>query len=69
MLALLVTPLLVLVATASRSRPTTARRRSSRPARRASRESLYAYLSQANNNGSAFAGYTGLTFADWSAES
>ncbi len=27
-------------------------------------ESLYAYLSQANNNGSAFAGYTGLTFAD-----
>jgi K+-transporting ATPase ATPase A chain len=27
-------------------------------------ESLYAYLSQANNNGSAFAGYTGVTFAD-----
>jgi K+-transporting ATPase ATPase A chain len=27
-------------------------------------ESLYAYLSQANNNGSAFAGYSGVTFAD-----
>jgi potassium-transporting ATPase potassium-binding subunit len=27
-------------------------------------ETLYAYASQANNNGSAFAGYTGVTFAD-----
>jgi K+-transporting ATPase ATPase A chain len=27
-------------------------------------ETLYAYLSQANNNGSAFAGYSGVTFAD-----
>jgi K+-transporting ATPase ATPase A chain len=27
-------------------------------------ETLYAYLSQANNNGSAFAGYTGVTFAE-----
>jgi K+-transporting ATPase ATPase A chain len=27
-------------------------------------ETLYAYTSQANNNGSAFAGYTGVTFAD-----
>jgi K+-transporting ATPase ATPase A chain len=27
-------------------------------------ESLYAYLSQANNNGSAFAGYSGVTFAN-----
>jgi K+-transporting ATPase ATPase A chain len=27
-------------------------------------ESLYAYLSQANNNGSALAGYSGVTFAD-----
>src|SRR3954469_15165611 len=27
-------------------------------------ENLYAYLSQANNNGSAFAGYSGVTFAD-----
>jgi K+-transporting ATPase ATPase A chain len=27
-------------------------------------ETLFAYTSQANNNGSAFAGYTGVTFAD-----
>jgi K+-transporting ATPase ATPase A chain len=27
-------------------------------------ETLYAYTSQANNNGSAFAGYTGVTFGD-----
>jgi len=27
-------------------------------------ETFYAYLSQANNNGSAFAGYTGVTFAE-----
>jgi K+-transporting ATPase ATPase A chain len=27
-------------------------------------ETLYAYTSQGNNNGSAFAGYTGVTFAD-----
>jgi K+-transporting ATPase ATPase A chain len=27
-------------------------------------ETLYAYTSQGNNNGSAFAGYTGITFAD-----
>ena len=27
-------------------------------------ETLYAYTSQANNNGSAFAGYTGVSFAD-----
>lgn len=27
-------------------------------------ETLYAYTSQANNNGSAFAGYTGVTFAE-----
>ena len=38
----------------------TARSRSTTPARRASRRSLYAYMSQANNNGSAFAGYTGF---------
>ena len=43
-----------------RSRRSTARRRSSPRARRASRETLYAYISQANNNGSAFAGYTGF---------
>ena len=33
--------------------------RSPPPGRRASPRTLYAYLSQANNNGSAFAGYTG----------
>jgi K+-transporting ATPase ATPase A chain len=27
-------------------------------------EALYAYTSQGNNNGSAFAGYAGVTFAD-----
>ena len=43
----------------SRSARSTGRRRSSPPARRASPRSLYAYMSQANNNGSAFAGYTG----------
>ena len=59
-LGLLFTPLAILVATAPRHRDrSTARRRSSPPGRRASRESLYAYMSQANNNGSAFAGYTG----------
>ena len=58
-LALLVTPLLVLVATAWRSAPTTAGLRSTRPGPQGFSETLYAYLSQANNNGSAFAGYTG----------
>ena len=43
-----------------RSPATYGRRRSTTPARRASRRSLYAYMSQANNNGSAFAGYTGF---------
>ena len=46
-------------APASRSRRTTAGRRSSRPGPQGFSETLYAYLSQANNNGSAFAGYTG----------
>ena len=36
-------------------------RRSRALVHRASSETFYAYLSQANNNGSAFAGYTGLT--------
>ena len=38
-------------------------RRSSTPARTASREALYAYTSQSNNNGSAFAGYGATTFS------
>ena len=42
-----------------RHRPT-ARRRSSTPGRNGWSETLYAYTSQANNNGSAFAGYTGF---------
>ena len=58
-LGLLFTPLTVLVATAWRRRPSTARRRSSPRGPQGFSESLYAYLSQANNNGSAFAGYTG----------
>ena len=37
--------------------PMPGRPRSSTRARTASREALYAYTSQANNNGSAFAGY------------
>ena len=46
-----------------RSSPTTGSRRSSTPARTASREALYAYTSQANNNGSAFAGYGATEFS------
>ena len=37
-----------------------ARRRSSQAGPQGFSETLYAYLSQANNNGSAFAGYTGF---------
>ena len=41
-------------------RPSTGRRRSSTPGPQGFSETLYAYTSQANNNGSAFAGYTGF---------
>ena len=59
-LGLLFTPLAILVATSLADGDQVRRAVDlRRPARRASRESLYAYLSQANNNGSAFAGYTG----------
>ena len=59
-LGVLVTPLAVLLGhAASRWRPSTASRRSSPPGPQGFSESLYAYMSQANNNGSAFAGYTG----------
>ena len=44
----------------SRSRRSTASRRSSTRGPQGFTESLYAYISQANNNGSAFAGYTGF---------
>ena len=56
----LFTPLTVLLD--QRDRDRRARRQGGRSpprARRASLENLYAYLSQANNNGSAWAGYTG----------
>ncbi len=43
-----------------RARPGARRSRRPRPDHRASPSRIYAYLSQANNNGSAFAGYTGF---------
>ena len=53
-------PLIVLVATALRDRhEVRARRRSTTPGRRASPRRSTPTSSQANNNGSAFAGYTG----------
>ena len=61
-IGLLITPLLALFAPRWRSRARPGGRRS--PPRRAGpqgfSETFYAYLSQANNNGSAFAGYTRL---------
>ena len=60
-LGALYTPLAVLVTTGARDRrPSTARPRSSPSGPQGFSESLYAYMSQANNNGSAFAGYTGF---------
>ena len=54
-------PIGVLVAhRRSRSRPSTARPRSSTRGPQGFSETLYAYTSQTNNNGSAFAGYTGF---------
>ena len=54
-------PILVLVADRrSRSRPNTAHPRSSTAGPQGFSETLYAYTSQGNNNGSAFAGYTGF---------
>jgi K+-transporting ATPase ATPase A chain len=62
-LSLLFTPLAILVATSlAMTRWGTASIFASGP--QGFSESLYAYMSQANNNGSAFAGYTGVTFAD-----
>ena len=59
-LGMLITPLSALFATALGGREQRrARSRSSTPGRKGSRRRFYAYLSQANNNGSAFAGYTG----------
>lgn len=62
--SLLVTPLLVLVATGIATATDHGQASIFGAGPQGFSESLYAYLSQANNNGSAFAGYTGLTFAD-----
>ena len=53
-------PLLVLVAERSRSPPSTAAPSIFNPGPQGFSETLYAYTSQGNNNGSAFAGYTGF---------
>ena len=61
-LGLLITPLAALFSTALAVASSAGRRRSRPPppgSRRGSPRRFYAYLSQANNNGSAFAGYTG----------
>ena len=58
-LALLVTPLLVLVTTAIAVATDYGRASIFASGPQGFSESLYAYLSQANNNGSAFSGYTG----------
>ncbi|MDA0172764.1 potassium-transporting ATPase subunit KdpA [Solirubrobacter taibaiensis] len=63
-LALLVSPLLVLVATSVAIATDYGQASIYAAGPQGFSESLYAYMSQANNNGSAFAGYTGLTFAD-----
>ena len=57
----LITPLSALFATALAVASSAGRASIfSAGSRRGSRRSIYAYLSQANNNGSAFAGYTGF---------
>ena len=63
-LALIFTPLIVLVFTAFALATTYGGPSIFNAGPQGFSETLYAYLSQANNNGSAFAGYTGLTFAD-----
>ncbi len=63
-LTLLATPLLVLVTTSIAVASDYGRASIFAAGPQGFSESLYAYMSQANNNGSAFAGYTGFTFAD-----
>ncbi|MDA0182805.1 potassium-transporting ATPase subunit KdpA [Solirubrobacter phytolaccae] len=63
-LALLVTPLAVLVTTSIAISTDYGQASIYAAGPQGFSESLYAYMSQANNNGSAFAGYTGVTFAD-----
>jgi len=60
LVAVLTTPLLVLVGTAWAVSSTDGTVSIYNPGPQGFSESLYAYMSQANNNGSAFAGYTGF---------
>jgi K+-transporting ATPase ATPase A chain len=60
LVGVLVTPLLVLVATALAVASPDGTQSIYNPGPQGFSESLYAYMSQANNNGSAFAGYTGF---------
>ncbi len=60
LVGVLVTPLLVLVATAWAVASPDGTQSIYNPGPQGFSESLYAYMSQANNNGSAFAGYTGF---------
>jgi potassium-transporting ATPase potassium-binding subunit len=60
LVGVLVTPLLVLLATAWAVASPDGTQSIYNPGPQGFSESLYAYISQANNNGSAFAGYTGF---------
>jgi potassium-transporting ATPase potassium-binding subunit len=61
LVGVLVTPLLVLIGTAlAVASPEGTQSIYNHPGPQGFSESLYAYMSQANNNGSAFAGYTGF---------
>jgi K+-transporting ATPase ATPase A chain len=60
LIGVLVTPLLVLFATAWAVASPDGTQSIYNPGPQGFSESLYAYMSQANNNGSAFAGYTGF---------
>ena len=60
LVAVLVTPLLVLIGTAWAVASPDGTMSIYNPGPQGFSESLYAYMSQANNNGSAFAGYTGF---------
>jgi len=64
LVGVLVTPLLVLFATAWAVASPDGTQSIYNPGPQGFSESLYAYLSQANNNGSAFAGYTGFVQPD-----
>jgi potassium-transporting ATPase potassium-binding subunit len=64
LVGVLVTPLLVLFATAWAVASPDGTQSIYNPGPQGFSESLYAYMSQANNNGSAFAGYTGFVQPD-----